>query len=225
EPGGRISLSAVRDENEVVVRVRDTGIGIAPDMLPCVFDAFVQVAAPPARAGGGLGIGLTLVQRLVELHGGRVSAHSAGPGKGSEFVVRLPISEAALTREERTNALNPPSSGERPTSRRVLVVDDSEDAALSLAKLLRQRGHEVRVAYDGPSALEAARGDPPEVAFLDIGMPGMDGCELARRLRQEPCLRGAGLGALTGWGQEEGRTPTRAAGVGPHLTKPRRPQP
>src|SRR5262249_58672098 len=162
---------------------------------------------------------------VVELHGGQVSAHSEGPGKGSEFVVRLPILDLRFATEPKEEVLNRKSQLQNPKSRRVLVVDDSEDAALSLAKLLRQRGHEVRVAHDGPSALEVARGDPPEVAFLDIGMPGMDGCELARRLRQEPCLRGAMLVALTGWGQEEGRTPTRAAGVGPHLTKPRRPQP
>jgi PAS domain S-box-containing protein len=224
EPGGRIVFSAACERDEVVVRVRDTGSGIPQEMLPRVFDAFVQVAGTVARSQGGLGIGLTLVRRLVELHGGSVSAHSEGPGKGSEFVVRLPLLDFHISGKSEGDCPKRQSKIDNPKSRRVLVVDDSADAALSLAKLLRQRGHEVRVAHDGPSALAAARGDPPEVAFLDIGLPGMDGCELARRLRQEPRLRGALLVALTGWGQEEDRQRTRAAGFDHHLTKPADPE-
>jgi len=224
EPGGRIFLGAAHEGDEVVLRVRDTGIGIPAEMLPSVFDPFIQVAASSARSQGGLGIGLTLVRRLVELHGGRVSAHSEGPGKGSEFVVRLPMFACRFWIKDGDDSSKCKSKIDHRKSRRVLVVDDSEDAALSLAKLLRQSGHEVRVAHDGPSALAVARGDPPEVAFLDIGMPGMDGCELARRLRQEAGLRGALLVALTGWGQEEDRKRTREAGFDHHLTKPADPE-
>jgi CheY-like chemotaxis protein len=218
DPKGRVSLTAVQDGDEVVVRVRDNGIGIAPEMLPRVFDLFVQCDST-GRSQGGLGIGLTLVKSLVEGHGGRVSASSPGPGKGSEFVIRLPClpSVAGLEGHE-TTPRQPPLP--TPARRRILVVDDNVDAAESLVTLLRMDGHEVRVAYNGPAALETARSDPPEITFLDIGMPGMDGNEVARRFRQDGALAKVTLVALTGWGKEEDRECTHAAGFDHHLVKP-----
>jgi signal transduction histidine kinase/ActR/RegA family two-component response regulator len=220
EPGGRIDLTARLEGDEIVVRARDTGIGIAAEMLPKIFDMFVQVHPASARTHGGLGIGLTLVKSLVELHGGRVEAHSEGPGQGSEFVVRLRAAQSGSSPSER------PSGG--PTragipSRRVLVVDDHADAANTLAQLLRIAGHDVQVAHDGPAALAAAVSRRPDVVFLDIGMPGMDGYEVARRMRREPALEGVLLAALTGWGQEEDRRRTREAGFDYHLVKPGEP--
>ena len=221
DDGGQLTLTVERTDGEAVVRVRDTGIGIAPDMLPKVFDLFVQVETAADRTQGGLGIGLTLVKRLVDLHGGTVEAHSDGPGRGSEFVVRLP----ALRIDDRRL---PIGDGGRPIDdhqsavdkrRRVLVVDDHADAADSLALLLQMQGHEVRVARNGPEAVAAVSADPPEVVLLDLGMPGMDGYEVARRLRADGG-QGVFLVALTGWGQEEDRRRTREAGFDHHLTKP-----
>jgi PAS domain S-box-containing protein len=217
--GGHIRVSAERDGAEAVLRVRDNGIGIAPDVLPRIFDMFVQAERRTRDGRGGLGIGLTLVRRLVELHGGSVSAHSEGPGKGSEFVVRLPLLSHAV-RPGMPGAGAPARPAARPARRRVLVVDDSADAAESLALVLRLRGHDVRVAYDGASALELAAADPPDVALLDIGMPEMDGCELARRFRASPSLRNVVLAAVTGWGQAEDRRRTREAGFDRHFVKP-----
>jgi PAS domain S-box-containing protein len=219
EANGRIWLTAQREGNEAVLRVRDSGIGIAPDMLPHIFELFVQVDHAATRSQGGLGIGLTLVKNLVEMHHGTVEAHSAGLGKGSEFVVRLPLS--ALAREE-------PEGREVTEQRqvtafsghRLLVVDDNTDAADSLAMLLRLQGHEVRVAHDGPSALTLVKGYRPELVFLDIGMPGMDGYEVARRLRQQPGFENVRLAALTGWGQQEDRRKSKEAGFDHHLVKP-----
>jgi PAS domain S-box-containing protein len=219
--GGRITLAVEQAGGEAVVRVRDTGIGIAPDMLPRVFDLFVQADTTADRSHGGLGIGLTLVKRLVELHGGSVAAHSAGPARGSEFVVRLPLLAAGDRRlpidDGRSEVGNPQSAvGNR---RRVLVVDDHADAADSLAMMLRAEGHDVRVARNGPDALAAVRASPPEVMLLDLGMPGMDGFEVARQVRNDGG-QGVLLVALTGWGQEEDRRRTRAAGFDHHLVKP-----
>jgi PAS domain S-box-containing protein len=217
EGGGTIRVAADREGNEAVLRVRDTGIGIAPNLLPRIFDMFVQAERRTRDARGGLGIGLTLVRRLVEMHGGSVVAHSEGPGKGSEFVVRLPL----LPRP--AGAAAPQTAGRRnaaPPPRRILVVDDSADAADSLAMMLRLDGHDVRVARDGPRALELAAADPPDVALLDIGMPGMDGYEVARRFRADPALRDVLLVAVTGWGQEDDRRRTREAGFDHHLVKP-----
>ena len=221
EPGGHIWLSGAGDGAEAVVRVRDSGIGIAPETLPFVFDLFVQADRTSTRARGGLGIGLTLVRRLLEMHGGTVIASSAGPGKGSEFVVRLPALVMGRTATDggKEGDSVPPSPAAAPR-RRILVVDDNVDAAETLAMLLRLSGHHVRVAHDGPAALEAARSLPPEVVLLDIGMPGMDGYEVARRLRQLPGLAGAVLVALTGWGQEQDRRRSKEAGFDHHLTKP-----
>jgi PAS domain S-box-containing protein len=222
DPGGRVWVSAERDGTDAVLRVRDTGVGIAPEMLTRVFDLFVQAERRLDRSHGGIGIGLTLVKRLVELHGGSVEAHSPGPGQGSEFVIRLP----ALVEQrqgERDAGPDEEAAPELPR-RRVLVVDDSPDAADSLALLLRLDGQDVRVAYSGPAALAQAGQFHPEVVFLDIGMPGMDGYEVARRLRAGSGLGGAVLVAVTGWGQEEDRRRSSEAGFNHHLVKPVEPK-
>jgi PAS domain S-box-containing protein len=217
ERGGHIWLSADREGSEVVIHVRDNGIGIAPEMLPRIFDLFVQVDRSIQRSQGGLGIGLTLVRRLVEMHGGTIRARSAGPGKGSEFIVRLPaLPEAARI----CQAGAEPNGMGKPAPRRILVVDDNVDSAESLALLLRRGGHEVRTAYDGPTAVQEARNFRPEVAFLDIGMPGMSGFEVAQQLRQEEGLNQALLVAMTGYGQDEDRRHSHEAGFDHHLVKP-----
>ena len=210
----------------VVVRVRDDGIGITPETLPRVFDLFVQADRSFERARGGLGIGLTVVQRLVELHGGSVEAHSAGLGQGSELVVRLPVSPPASTAPERHGdagdriVVGPVLSPAAVPPRRVLVVDDNVDSAESLALLLRLKGHEVEIAHDGPAALEKAGSFHPEVVLLDIGLPGLDGYQVASRLRQRRRTARALLVALTGYGQEEDQRLAREAGFDHHLTKP-----
>jgi PAS domain S-box-containing protein len=219
EPGGRIWLTGESAGDRTVIRVRDTGIGIPRDMLPRVFDLFTQVDSSMSRSQGGLGVGLTLVKRLVELNGGTVEARSDGAGKGSEFVVSLP---AGTTTERADVAAHTTMSSEPvpQVKQRVLVVDDNIDAAESLAMLLRTHGHDVQVAGDGPSALEAAELRPPDIVFLDVGMPCMDGIEVGRRLRQQPSTSHAILVALTGWGLEEDRRRTRDAGFDCHLVKP-----
>jgi PAS domain S-box-containing protein len=228
EPGGKIWLTATAEGDEAVLRVRDTGVGIAPDMLPKIYDLFVQADRRLDRAPGGVGIGLTLVRRLAEMHGGRVEARSPGLGGGSEFVVRLPelgSRESGIGNREKPSDLLSDSRLLSPDSPiRVLVVDDNQDAADSLALLLRLGNHEVRVAYDGPSALNLAREFRPALAFLDIGMPGMDGYDLARLLRQQLGQEGPLLVALTGWGQEEDRKRSVAAGFDHHLVKPVEPE-
>jgi PAS domain S-box-containing protein len=212
--GGEIRLGAGREGDEVVVRVRDNGIGIEAEDLPRVFDLFMRAGRPQGRLRAGLGVGLTLVRRLVELHGGSVEAHSEGPDRGSEFVVRLPAPEAAA----------PPSSagasGPEREGGHVLIVDNSKEAADSIAVLLRTWGYEVRVAYDPFAALEEARARPPAVVLLDIGMPGMDGYEVARRLRGQTKLRGAVLVAVTGYSEEQDRQKAQAAGFDYHMVKP-----
>jgi signal transduction histidine kinase/CheY-like chemotaxis protein len=215
--GGRIWLAAATEDGEAVVRIRDTGIGIPPEMLSRVFGLFAQVERSQERAEGGLGIGLSLVKSLTEMHGGTVEAHSGGPGQGSEFVVRWPL----VAEEIPTDVGAPPKQAvaiER--SVRVLVVDDNVDAANSLAMLLRLWGHEVAIAHDATAALRVAEAQRPEVALLDIGLPGMDGYELARQLRPQPGLGRTVLVALTGWGQEEDRRRSQEAGFNHHLVKP-----
>jgi PAS domain S-box-containing protein len=219
EEGGHIWLTAGREGNEAAVRIRDDGLGIPAGLLPEVFDLFTQGDRTLARSGGGLGIGLTLVKRLVELHGGSVEARSAGAHQGSEFIVRLPTGGVRPAPTSNHSAGRPPPSP-RSTARRVLVVDDNVDAVESLAMLLRVEGHEVRTAHDGPSALSAAETFRPEVVLLDIGLPGMDGYEVARRLRQEPGLEKVLLVAVTGYGQEEDRRLSREAAIDHHLVKP-----
>ena len=216
ERGGRVELAAVRDGDELVMTVTDTGSGIPPDMLAHVFDMFVQVRDGAVSGAAGLGIGLTLVRRLVELHDGRVWAESEGPGKGSTFYVVLPIATTAPA-ERLPSQTFPAAAG---TRRRVLVVDDNVDAADMLAALLAYEGHEVRVESNGVAALTAAAEFRPDVAFLDIGLPGMNGYELARRLRLDPAFGNIVLIAVTGWGQQEDRQRSHEAGFDEHLTKP-----
>jgi two-component system CheB/CheR fusion protein len=216
EEGGAVELTAERKGLEVVVRIRDNGIGMTPEMLTRAFDLFAQADRSLDRTQGGLGIGLTLVRRLVQLHGGSVEASSAGPGKGTELVVRLPVLQGPRPADQ---APRKAESGPR-TSRRILVVDDNVDSAESLAHFLGMSGHQVRTAYGGPAALELARAYQPEAVLLDIGMPGMDGYELARRLRQEPGLEEILLVALTGYGQEADRRRSRQATINYHLVKP-----
>jgi signal transduction histidine kinase/DNA-binding response OmpR family regulator len=216
EPGGHVWLSAARDNGSVVLRVRDTGVGIPPEMIGAVFDLFTQVDRSLDRSQGGLGIGLTLVKRLVELHGGEVSAHSAGPGRGSEFTVRLPARAGGCGPAEPPS----PGVGQARTGRRVLVVDDNVDGADSLARLLTLGGHAVSQAHDGPAALEEARSFRPDVVVLDIGLPGMDGYEVARCLRGEPATRDVILVALTGYGRDEDMVRSREVGFDYHFVKP-----
>jgi signal transduction histidine kinase len=216
DPGGRIWLGVEADAGEVVFRVRDSGLGIAPEMLPRIFDLFIQADKSLDRAHGGLGVGLTLVRFLVGMHGGRVEAHSAGPGHGSEFVVRLP-----RTPETSLQPAPAPGAGARPAAaRRILVVDDNVDAASSLGWLLRLDGHEVRLAHDGPAALGVGREFRPDTVLLDIGLPGMSGFEVARQFREEAATRGALLVAVTGYSQGEDRRRSREAGFDQHLIKP-----
>jgi signal transduction histidine kinase len=217
ERGGKIWVEGRREGNKAVLKVRDTGIGIAPDVVPRIWDLFVQADRRLKGAHGGMGVGLALVKGLVGLHGGTVEAHSEGPGKGSEFIVSLPLLAPGGAGEGRREDEGP---SPQAASRRVLVVDDNVDAAESLAMLLRLGGHEARVAHDGPSALRLAEAEPPELAFFDIGMPGMDGYELARRFRGHPALKAVVLVALTGWGQDEDRRRTQEAGFDAHEVKP-----
>jgi PAS domain S-box-containing protein len=218
--GGHVWLTARLEGDEAVVRVRDNGAGILAEMLPHVFEMFTQAGRLLDRSDGGLGIGLTLVRRLVELHGGTVEAISAGAGRGSEFIVRLPSAANAPDGppQKRHGQEAEEVFGSPP--RRILVVDDNLDSAESLATLLQFSGHEVRVAHDGPGALAAAKQFLPDVVLLDIGMPGMSGYQVARRLREEPALRHMTLVAQTGWGQEEDRRRAKDAGFDHHLVKP-----
>jgi PAS domain S-box-containing protein len=219
DDGGLIDLTAERVNGELVLRVRDNGIGIAPEKLPEVFDMFEQVESGKDRSRGGLGIGLTLARRLVEMHGGKIEAHSAGLGKGSEFVVRIPWLAEPLAEPARKLAGNFPAQAAKG-SRRILVVDDNMDSAQSMAVLLRLDGHEVQIAHNGLTALEEARAFQPDVMFLDLNMPEMDGYEVARRLRLEPELVSMTLVAMTGYGQEEDRRRTQEAGFRHHFVKP-----
>jgi signal transduction histidine kinase len=217
-PGGHITLSAERSGRELVVSTRDDGIGIKPDLLPRIFDLFVQGQRSPDRSEGGLGIGLSLVRSLVLLHQGSVHVASDGPGKGSEFTFRLPALPEDMPHPARaTNTPVPLGPAKRP--RRILIVDDNVDAAELLAELLRSVGHEVVVAHDGAQALAAVGAFAAELAFLDIGLPAMDGYELASRLRAEHdhTMR---LIALTGYGQDQDRARSAAAGFEAHLVKP-----
>ena len=218
---GHISITAERvpaterGPAEVAVRVRDDGIGIAPELLPRIFDLFVQATSALDRAYGGLGIGLTLVQRLVKMHGGSVHARSQGLGHGSEFIVRLPVCDAIVTVPEPA-----PAAPVRDTPRRMLIVDDNEDSARSMDLLQRLRGHDTRIAFTGPDALVIAADFAPEVVLLDIGLPGMDGFEVARQLRAMPPLANTLLVAMTGYGTPEDRANAQAVGIDEYLLKP-----
>jgi PAS domain S-box-containing protein len=216
-PGGRITLSVTVDEQQVHVGVRDNGVGIAPDILPYIFDLFTQAERTPDRSQGGLGIGLALVKSLVALHGGTVRADSAGLGQGSEFCICLPRL-AVLDEEPDDDAFS--GGAQAPDALRVMVVDDNVDAAQMLAALLEVQGHAVCVEYDAKGALERARRECPDVLLLDIGLPDMDGYELARALRAQPESADATLVALTGYGQSQDRKEAEQAGFDRYLVKP-----
>jgi two-component system CheB/CheR fusion protein len=214
--GGSISVGLAREGDEAVLRVRDTGIGMSAEMIERAFELFAQGERPLDRPESGLGIGLTLVRSLVELHGGRVTAASAGAGRGTEILVRLPL----LGAETGDGAPAPAPEPSSATARRVLVVDDNVDTAVSAAALLELQGHEVRVAHAGPEAIALAREFGPDVVLLDIGLPGMDGYAVARTLRTDPRLAGSRLIAVSGYGQESDRRRSREAGFDEHLVKP-----
>jgi two-component system, sensor histidine kinase len=217
EPGGRIELEAGREGDDAVVRVRDNGIGLDEHSLASIFDMFVQVDRSLTRAQAGLGVGLTLARRLIALHGGTITAYSAGLGRGSEFVVRIPVSDSPSARpvpEVR------PGPVRARRGRRILIADDNVEFADGLAALLVSRGHDVRVAHDGAEALAVVDAFTPEFALLDIGMPKVHGYELARRLRDRPETAECVLVAVTGWGQEDDRRRAREAGFDRHLVKP-----
>jgi PAS domain S-box-containing protein len=223
EKAGRIWLTAEGERQDVMIRVQDTGIGIPPELLPKVFDLFMQSERALDRSQGGLGIGLTLVKRLVEMHSGSVTAFSEGPGKGSTFTIRLPLVNPP--------DYSPPRGGQESDKgqvpaiprRRILVVDDNVDAAESLAMMLRMWHHDVLTVYDGPEALAVAPSYRPEIVILDIGLPGISGYEVARRLRERPEFVDVLLVAMTGYGQDEDRRRSREAGLDHHLTKPANP--
>ncbi|MDB5874911.1 MAG: hybrid sensor histidine kinase/response regulator [Ramlibacter sp.] len=214
DPGGTISLGIVADSGRASVVVRDSGVGIPPSMLSRIFDLFEQVPVSLDRSQGGLGIGLTLVRTLAELHGGHVTAHSVGLGQGSTFTVSLPLVAAPVA-----GAPAPQGRALRPTDARVLVVDDNADAGDTLADMLRFMGAQARVARDGPEAITLAQSFAPDLILLDIGLPGMDGYEAARRLRELPGLQ-MRLVALTGYGSAQDRARSKAAGFDAHLVKP-----
>jgi len=217
DPGGRIELTVARVGTEVVIKVADSGVGIEAEMLPRVFDLFTQVERPLDRTSTGLGIGLALVQRLVEMHGGRVSAHSGGPGTGAEIVVYLPLIDAGPALASATPA-GETVSGLSP--RRILVVDDNVDAAETLSLMLKLQGHQVQTAHDGLQALNAASVFLPHVILLDLGMPNLNGYETANRIRSQAWGRDIALVAVTGWGQPKDRERTVEAGFDAHLVKP-----
>jgi PAS domain S-box-containing protein len=218
EEGGQIRIEAAREGAEAVIRVRDNGLGLPADLLPHVFDLFTQADRSLDRSQGGLGIGLTLVRRLVEMHGGRVEAQSDGPGRGSEFIVRLPA--AVADNSTGSDAAVGESARSAPRALKILLVEDNVDSAEMMSFLLELNGHEVRTAHDGAEALEAARVFEPQVVLCDIGLPGMNGYEVAARLREQPALKQTSLIALTGYGQEDARLRSKAAGFDYHLVKP-----
>jgi signal transduction histidine kinase/ActR/RegA family two-component response regulator len=220
EPGGTITVVASVEEGQVCIRVRDTGIGIDPETLPMVFDLFVQAEKSIDRSQGGLGIGLTIARSVVELHGGSISAHSTGTGEGSEFVIRLPLAPGPEEEPPRAVAAPPAAEPAGAKPRRVLIVDDNQDAADTLAAILDELGCATRVAYDGPSAIAAAHSFRPDLALLDIGLPVMDGYELAQRFRRTEATSTMRLVAVTGYGQVTDRQRSSAAGFDEHIVKP-----
>jgi CheY-like chemotaxis protein len=215
--GGQVNVTVTRDGESAVVRVQDNGVGIAPELLGKVFDLFIQAERSLSRSEGGLGVGLALARSLVELHGGTVEAHSAGPELGSEFVVRLPLAPG-LQLDQKAPDLPATRRPEDPL--RILIADDNTDAASMLGVLLRRRGHDVQVVLDGRHALEAALESNPQVALLDIGLPGLDGLEVARRLRERPEMNNVVLVAVTGYGRDADRQRSLEAGFDHHLVKP-----
>jgi two-component system CheB/CheR fusion protein len=213
---GRIRVVAAIEHNRAVIRVIDNGIGIPVEMLSQIFDLLRQGNAQPARGQDGLGIGLTITRRLVQLHGGTIEARSAGQNLGSEFVVTLPLAAAPVQEPRITPAAAPVPF----RSLRILIIDDNERVAKSLATLTRLHGHEVHVAHGGERGIELARAIRPEIILLDIGMPGMDGYQTCCRLRTEPCCSSTTIIALTGWGQDADQERSRSAGFDLHWVKP-----
>jgi CheY-like chemotaxis protein len=218
DPGGHILLSAWREGDYAVVSVRDSGAGIAPEQLPHVFEMFVQAHRAANRGQGGLGIGLTMVRNLVEMHGGRVDAYSGGAGQGSEFIVRLPLLAGAG--RDTGSGLRATGAAAPLAGKRVLIVDDNRDAADSLCLLLASKGADAKAVYDGRAGLAAVEAGKPDAVVLDIGMSGMDGHEVARRIREDQRFAGTRIIALTGWGQLADRAASRTSGFDHHLTKP-----
>jgi signal transduction histidine kinase/CheY-like chemotaxis protein len=217
DPGGRIQFRLAVEGHELVARVRDNGIGIAPEMREPIFDMFAQADRSLERSAMGLGVGLSLTRRLVELHGGSIAAHSEGLGCGSEFIVRMPAASAEAAADEKRDLPKKPGSGAR---HRILVADDNEDFAASLAAVLRGMGHQVRVEHDGAAALAAAAEFRPNMAFLDIGLPKKNGYDLARGLRAQAATAGSILVAVTGWGQPSDRQLAKEAGFDEYMVKP-----
>ena len=215
--GGHIQLNVELQESDVVVTVKDTGIGIAADQLPRIFELFTQVDHSLEKSQGGLGIGLTLVKRLVEMHGGRVEAKSEGPGKGSEFIVTLPVVVEA-SRPQEAGIEDEPATPK--SSLRILIVDDNQDGANSLAMMLKIMGNDTRTAYDGQAGVGAAEQFRPDVMLLDIGLPKLNGYEVCRCIREKPWGKGIVLIAVTGWGQDEDRRRSHEAGFDHHMVKP-----
>ena len=220
-PGGHIWLTVERQGSDVVVSVKDTGIGIAADQLPRLFQMFSQVDHSLEKSQGGLGIGLTLVKRLVEMHGGRIEARSEGLGKGAEFVVRLPVVVGASEPQAPAERNEPPAL---KSSLRILIVDDNRDSADSLGMLLQIMGNDIRTAYDGQEGVDVAEEFRPDVVLLDIGLPKLNGYEACRRIREQSWGRSVVLIALTGWGQEDDRRRSHEAGFDHHMVKPVDPQ-
>src|SRR5688572_13280915 len=214
ESGGEIALSAAREKDSIAIRVKDNGAGIAPESLPVVFELFTRAHRSADRPQGGLGIGLSLVRNLVEMHGGTVEAKSAGLKQGTEFVVRLPLRPHTARAEQPLK-----TAREGDTPRRIVVIDDNLDAAESLAMLLRLKGHEVHVAYDGPAGVSLVMKTGPDCVLVDIGLPGIDGYEVAKRLRAHD-TNGMLLVALTGYGNSADRMKSEQAGFDYHLVKP-----
>jgi len=217
DPGGKIWLAGEREGDTAVIRVKDSGIGIPSETLPRIFDMFTQVGASLERSQGGLGVGLALVERLIKLHGGTVAAYSAGAGQGSQFTIRLPVAQSQkVTATERRDV----PLGAASSRCRVLVVDDNVDSVDSLAMLLRMMGHEVETASDGEAALKKADEFRPDVAILDIGLPKVNGYDLAKQIRQRSWAKDVVLVALTGWDQAQHRLRSQESGFNHHLTKP-----
>jgi CheY-like chemotaxis protein/two-component sensor histidine kinase len=220
--GGRIWLTAAQQGKGAMVSVRDQGVGIPPYMLSRVFEMFTQVDRSLEKSHGGLGIGLAIVKRLVEMHGGTVEARSDGPGAGSEFLIRLPVVLSLVRGHEQDGDSQKPA---RPMARhRILVVDDNVDSASSLAMMLDLMGNDVRTAHDGLEAVAAAAAYRPDLILLDVGMPKLNGYEACRRIREQPWGKGILIAAVTGWGQEEDHHRSRDAGFDHHLIKPVAPE-
>jgi len=218
-PGGRIQLSARQEGAEAVISIRDSGMGIAADALPRVFEMYIQAARPLGRFQPGLGIGLPLARRFVEMHGGTISAHSDGLGQGSEFVIRMPMPATRDAADSANGARTAKAAAAKPTLR-ILVVDDDKDSTEMLASLLQLTGHTATMAHDGLEAIRQAEEFRPDVVLLDLSLPEVDGYEVARRIRQQRWGREMVLIAITGWGQDSDRHRTRQAGFDRHLVKP-----